>query len=125
MTETGGLEAGIALHVVNNFLALGLSLAYGDLLSTLMVSEIPWTNIVLTVTQSAVFAGLVWWVARRMGVQTRTAPPVEAPQQAVPRVVRDRVRCARGGRVARFGGDEPDVYSRPGFARSRHPWGMG
>ena len=29
--RTGGLEAGIALHILNNFLAFGLALAFGDI----------------------------------------------------------------------------------------------
>ncbi|MEP7091488.1 MAG: CPBP family intramembrane glutamic endopeptidase [Nocardioidaceae bacterium] len=105
VTRTGGLEAGIALHVLNNFLAFGLALAFGDLSSTLNVSEVGWWNIALTVTQSGVYTLLVVLVARRMGLQTSTRPPV-------------------GDGPARFGGGEGDVYSRPGFARS-HPWGMG
>ena len=28
---TGGLEAGIAMHVLNNWLAFGLALAFGDM----------------------------------------------------------------------------------------------
>lgn len=83
VTKTGGLEAGIALHVLNNFLAFGLALAYGDLSSTLNVSSVSWWNIVLTVTQSAVYAGLVLLVARKLGLQTRTRPPVEELDQSV------------------------------------------
>ena len=67
VTRTGGLEAGIALHVLNNFLAFGLALSYGDLSETLNVSEASWWNILLTVTQSAVYAGLVLVVARQDG----------------------------------------------------------
>jgi membrane protease YdiL (CAAX protease family) len=77
--RTGGLEAGIALHVLNNFLAFGLALSFGDLTETLTVSEVGWSNIALTVTQSAVYAGLVLLVARRMGLQTRTRPPEQRP----------------------------------------------
>ena len=33
--RTGGLEAGIAMHVLNNLLAFGLALAFGDMTSTL------------------------------------------------------------------------------------------
>ena len=29
--RTGGLEAGIAMHVLNNFLAYGIALTYGDM----------------------------------------------------------------------------------------------
>ena len=82
VTRTGGLEAGIALHVLNNFLAFGLALSYGDLSETLNVSEASWWNIVLTVTQSAVYAALVLYVARRMGLQTRTRPPWTQPGPA-------------------------------------------
>ena len=37
--RTGGLEAGIALHILNNFLAYGFALAFGDLTETLTVSR--------------------------------------------------------------------------------------
>ncbi len=79
VTRTGGLEAGIALHVLNNFLAFGLALSYGDLSETLNVSEASWWNILLTVTQSAVYAGLVLVVARKMGLQTLTPTPPPRP----------------------------------------------
>jgi uncharacterized protein len=75
VVRTGGLEAGIALHVLNNFLAFGLALTFGDISETLNVSEVSWWNIVLTLTQSTVYAGLVLLVARRMDLQTRTRPP--------------------------------------------------
>jgi uncharacterized protein len=79
VTRTGGLEAGIALHVLNNFLAFGLALSFGDISQTLNTSEASWWNIVLTVTQSGVYVVLVLWVARRMGLQTRTRPPAALP----------------------------------------------
>ncbi len=82
VTRTGGLEAGIALHVLNNFLAFGIALAFGDLGSSLNVSSISWWNIVLTVTQSGVYTALVLLVAGRMGLQTRTRPPGMPPQPA-------------------------------------------
>ncbi len=79
--RTGGLEAGIALHVLNNLLAFGFALTFGDITDSLTVSEVSWWNIPLTLTQSGVYAVLVVLVARRMGLQTRTRPPVtEQPQ---------------------------------------------
>ena len=80
VTRTGGIEAGIALHVLNNFLAFGLALAFGDLTSTLNVSAVGWWNIVLTLTQSVVYTGLVLLLARRMGLATLTRPPGYGPQ---------------------------------------------
>ena len=80
--RTGGLEAGIALHVLNNFLAFGLALSFGDISETLNVTEASWWNIVATVTQSGVYAVLVLVVARRMGLQTHTRPPSQDPDTA-------------------------------------------
>ena len=78
VVRTGGLEAGIALHVLNNFLAFAFALALGDIGSALTASEASWWNIVLTLTQSLTYIALVLWVSRRMGLQTRTRPPVSA-----------------------------------------------
>lgn len=75
--RTGGLEAGIALHVWNNLLAFGIALTVGDIDETLKVSSIPWSNIALTITQNGVYLLLVLWMARRMGVR-RTTDPVGA-----------------------------------------------
>jgi uncharacterized protein len=81
VVRTGGLEAGIALHILNNFLAYGLALTFGDLTATLTVSEVSWWNIPLTLTQSGVYAVLAAVVAHRMGLQTRTAPPADEQWQ--------------------------------------------
>lgn len=69
---TGGLEAGIAMHVLNNWLAFGLALAYGDMSSTLNPTGGSWWTIPVTLTQSLVYLGLVLLVARRLGIRTTT-----------------------------------------------------
>lgn len=71
---TGGLEAGIAMHVLNNWLAFGLALAYGDMSSALNPSGGTWWSIPVTLTQSLSYLGLCTWVARRRGLQTRSVP---------------------------------------------------
>jgi membrane protease YdiL (CAAX protease family) len=82
--RTGGLEAGIALHVLNNFLAFGLAIAVGDISQTLNVTEVSWWNIPVTLTQSLVYVALVLWVGRKMGLQTTTRPPLPAPPSTPP-----------------------------------------
>ncbi len=77
--RTGGLEAGIALHIWNNLIAFGLALTLGDIDETLNVSEVGWSNLPLTITQNGVYLVLVLLVARRMGIATRSAPPVLVP----------------------------------------------
>lgn len=71
---TGGLEAGIAMHVLNNFVAFGLALAYSDLGSALTPTGGSWWMLPSTLTQSLVYLGLAWGVARLMGLN-RTADP--------------------------------------------------
>jgi membrane protease YdiL (CAAX protease family) len=73
--RTGGLEAGIALHVLNNWLAFGFAIAFTDLESALDPGEVSWWNVPVTLTQSLIYAVLVLWVARRMKVQRASRPP--------------------------------------------------
>lgn len=81
---TGGLEAGIAMHVLNNWLAFGLALAYGDMDSALNPTGGTWWSLPVTLTQSLVYLGLAVWIGRRMGVRTTTEPGVlEGPRARV------------------------------------------
>jgi membrane protease YdiL (CAAX protease family) len=73
---TGGLEAGIAMHVLNNWLAFGLALAFGDMASTLNPSGGSWWTIPVTLTQSLVYLALVLWMARRLRLRTTAETPV-------------------------------------------------
>ncbi|NPD03164.1 CPBP family intramembrane metalloprotease [Nocardioides sp. zg-1308] len=74
--RTGGLEAPIAMHVLNNFLAFGLALAFGDLTTALNATGgSSWWMILSTLTQSLVYLALASWVARAMGL-VEVGPPV-------------------------------------------------
>ena len=74
--RTGGLEAAIAMHVLNNFLAFGLALAFGDLTTALNATgESSWWMILSTLTQSLVYLALATWVAKGMGL-VDVGPPV-------------------------------------------------
>jgi membrane protease YdiL (CAAX protease family) len=75
----GGLEAGIALHVVNNLVAFGFAIAFDQLSGTLTVSEASWWQLPVTVVQNGVYLGLVLVAARRMGL-SRTSMPTEVEQ---------------------------------------------
>ncbi len=80
---TGGLEAGIAMHVLNNYLAFGVALAYGTLAESLQPSGGNWWMILATLTKSLVYLGLAWFVARKMGLATRTDPGVLAASRGL------------------------------------------
>jgi len=77
--RTGGLEAGIALHIWNNLVAFGFALLLGNIDDILNVTEVSWWNIPLTITQNGVYLVLVLLVARSMGVTNRSTPPVAPP----------------------------------------------
>jgi membrane protease YdiL (CAAX protease family) len=74
---TGGLEAGIAMHVLNNWLAFGLALAFTDMASTLNPTGGSWWTIPVTLTQSLVYLGLVVAAARRLRVRRTTETAAE------------------------------------------------
>lgn len=80
---TGGLEAAIAMHVLNNFLAFGFALAFADMASAFNPTEVSWWMIPTTLTQSLVYLGLALTVAKSRGiatVATRAVRPVRAPR---------------------------------------------
>ena len=69
----GGLEAGIALHILNNLVAFGIAIAYDQVGSALNVTVVSWWQLPVTVVQNGVFLLLALLIARRMGLSNRTA----------------------------------------------------
>jgi membrane protease YdiL (CAAX protease family) len=76
---TGGLEAGIAMHLLNNWLSLGLALAVGDINAAINPEGGTWGTLPSTLTQSLVYLALVALIARRTGLETRSEGPVLVP----------------------------------------------
>lgn len=73
VVRTGGLEAAIAMHVMNNMVVFLISAAFDQVGDTLEVSSIPWIAVVIDVAQMAVFALLADRYVRRRGLATRSA----------------------------------------------------
>ena len=67
---TGGLEAAIAMHVLNNLVAFGLALAFTDIGTALNPTGGTWWSLPATLTQSLVYLALAWSAARQAGVRT-------------------------------------------------------
>jgi len=78
--RTGGLEAGIALHIWNNLVAFGFGIALGQVQQQLTETQASWWNLPLTITQNGLYLILVLLVAKRMGIDNRTRPPVLVDQ---------------------------------------------
>ncbi len=72
----GGLEAGIALHILNNLVAFAFAIFFGDLQGALQVAEVSWWQLPVTLVQNGLYLVLVLLVARRMGLRNTSAPPV-------------------------------------------------
>ncbi|RJS45004.1 CPBP family intramembrane glutamic endopeptidase [Nocardioides cavernaquae] len=72
---TGGLEAGLAMHIVNNWVAFGLAVVLGNLGDSLHPSGGTWWSLPGTVVQSLTYFALAVWLARKQGLATRTALP--------------------------------------------------
>ncbi|GAA3576827.1 hypothetical protein GCM10022419_067530 [Nonomuraea rosea] len=70
--RTGGLEAPIALHVMNNLLAFGLSAAAGQLEDALDQGKVPvpWEALTGTVVQLGVYAFGVLYLAKKRSIET-------------------------------------------------------
>jgi membrane protease YdiL (CAAX protease family) len=77
VVRTGGLEAAIALHVMNNVITFLIAAAFDQVDDALLTRDVPWSLGVLDVGQALLFAVLVLWTVRHGSddVQVRTSRP--------------------------------------------------
>jgi len=69
--RTGGLEAGIAAHVINNVFAYTIAGLTTSITSLRAIREIDWINAAFDVGGFAIFAVLAYLLARRMRLRTQ------------------------------------------------------
>lgn len=72
---TGGIEAGIAAHVVNNVWAFTFAGLTSTIAASRALTQIGWTEAVVEVGGFALFAVCAWLLARRMRLRTVVADP--------------------------------------------------
>lgn len=84
---TGGLEAGIACHVVNNIFAFGWAGLFGGFAQARALQSIGWAQAASDVVGFALFAALAWWLSRLLNLATRT-PGAGGRDLALARAVR-------------------------------------
>jgi uncharacterized protein len=70
---TGGLEAGIAAHIVNNLGAFGYAIFTTSVAEARAIQEIGWDKAAWDTLTFALFAVAAWWIAGRMRL-ARTTP---------------------------------------------------
>lgn len=73
--RTGGLEAAIAMHVVNNVLIFLLAAAFDEVDDALTVTAMPWPLVALDVLQMAAFAWLAIRAFDKHGLSRLSALP--------------------------------------------------
>lgn len=105
--RTGGLEAAIALHVVNNLVTLVFTTLTGSLGDALEVSTLAWEYAVLDIAMIVTYAIVADRLARRWAVADRRPPASLALETP--------------GAVGYPG----PRTSAPPPAGGEHPWGMG
>lgn len=78
--RTGGLEAAIALHVMNNVVSSVIAAAFNDLTADETAADMPWQLAVIDVPVLLAYAATILWLARRRAIATLTpTAPVEPP----------------------------------------------
>ncbi|GLZ06992.1 CAAX amino protease [Actinomadura sp. NBRC 104412] len=80
--RSGGLEASIALHVFNNFLAFLAPAAVGRL--DIVQGAVPWQYVLADVVPMILYALGVLWLVRRLGIETTVPGPAEAEPEPIP-----------------------------------------
>lgn len=70
--RTGGLEAAIGAHIVNNIFAFGYGIFSGGVAATKATSAIGWDKAFFDVLGFGLFALVAWWIGRRMNVGVDT-----------------------------------------------------
>ncbi len=76
-TRTGGLESAIALHTVNNALALLTAAALGILDATQTAASATWRVLAVDVVALPLYAAVVVLLSRRMGILRTVPGPAE------------------------------------------------
>ena len=105
--RTGGLEAPVALHVVNNLVALLFSASTGQLEDSITGSTLPWSVAALDVATMVVYAALVHRLADRRSVEVER---VAAPRRRFVRSGRGRLSWSAPACPAASGGRQPMGY---------------
>lgn len=81
--RTGGLEAGIAAHVVNNLVAFGYAALSGTMVATKAISTVSWGETAWNLIAFGLFALAAGWLGRRMNLATTTPTAVPGAVRSV------------------------------------------
>ena len=69
--KTGGLEAAVAIHILNNLCAYGLAILTGTVADIRSATSVSWTQAVTEASMYAVCAAICWGIAVKLRVPTK------------------------------------------------------
>lgn len=83
--RTGGLEAGIAMHAVNNMLVFVVTIGIGGWQDAFVGSDTKGTPVefLLALAVHGIALALIWWQAKRTGLTNRSVPADVPTQPAI------------------------------------------
>ena len=73
--KTGGLEAGVAIHIANNLGAFALALFTGTLPQVRTTTSVTWAQSFADVAMFAICAAVCWLIARKLKIPTLVPAP--------------------------------------------------
>lgn len=132
--RTGGLEAAIALHVLNNLVGMSIATAFaGAFASQDTAADMDWVAVAIDVPMVLLYATAVLWVARRRERANDTDAPGEPNSSPPPLTPQNAAAVHPTGRYAGPVGDAyppgaerdwkaADLARRLGPSRTAHGW---
>jgi uncharacterized protein len=82
--RTGGLEAGIASHAMNNVVTFVFAALTNTVGASIGVKDAPWPLVTIDVVKFAAFGALAWWMSGRMKLRSESELPLTALPVAGP-----------------------------------------
>ncbi len=79
VVRTGGLEAGIAMHAINNVVTFVFAALTDSVSDSLQATDAPIGLVVVDVTKFVAFGAAAIWLARRQGLRVNADPALIAP----------------------------------------------
>jgi membrane protease YdiL (CAAX protease family) len=76
VVRTGGLEASIAVHALNNIITFVFAALTDSLADSLGITDAPWLLVSLDIAKFAVFGAVALWITRRFHLQNTARLPI-------------------------------------------------
>lgn len=76
VVRTGGLEAAIAVHAINNIITFIFAAMTDSVTESLGITDAPWSLVAVDIAKFALYAAIGLWIGRKLNLQTTARVPV-------------------------------------------------